>query len=89
MVKLSLALLRGLGQRAPLLAAVLTISLLSMAGIPPMAGLVGKLYLFTAVVEKGHLLLAFIGFIMSMISVYYYLQVAKTMYIDKPASSEK
>ena len=79
----------GLGQRAPLLAAVLTISLLSMAGIPPMAGFVGKLYLFTAVVEKGHLLLAFIGFIMSMISVYYYLQVAKTMYIDKPASSEK
>lgn len=72
----------GLSRRAPILAAVMTVSLLSMAGIPPMAGFIGKLYLFTAVVEQGYLWLAFAGFIMSMISVYYYLQVTKAMYLE-------
>ena len=73
----------GLSQSAPVLAAVMTISLLSMAGIPPTAGFAGKLYLFTAVVDQGYLWLAFIGFVMSMISVYYYLLVAKAMYLGK------
>ena len=72
----------GLAQAAPLLAAVMTISLLSMAGIPPTAGFAGKIYLFTSVVERGYLWLAFVGFVMSMISVYYYLMVAKAMYRD-------
>ncbi len=74
--------IKGLSRTAPILAAVMTISLLSMAGIPPAAGFVGKLYLFTAVVEQGYLWLAFVGFIMSMISVYYYLMVAKAMYME-------
>ena len=73
----------GLSQSAPVLAAVMTISLLSMAGIPPTAGFAGKLYLFTAVVDQGYLWLAFVGFVMSMISVYYYLLVAKAMYLGK------
>lgn len=73
----------GLSKSAPLLAMVMTISLLSMAGIPPTVGFVGKLYLFLAVVEQGYIWLAFIGFIMSMISVYYYLRVVKVMYIGK------
>ncbi len=73
----------GLAKSAPVMAAVMTVSLLSMAGIPPTAGFAGKLYLFTAVVNQGYLWLAFVGFIMSMISVYYYLQVAKAMYLDK------
>ncbi len=72
----------GLAKSAPVMAAVMTISLLSMAGIPPTAGFAGKLYLFTAVVNQGYLWLAFVGFIMSMISVYYYLQVAKAMYLE-------
>lgn len=72
----------GLARTAPVLAAVMTVSLLSMAGIPPTAGFVGKLYLFTAVVDQGYIWLAFVGFIMSMISVYYYLQVAKAMYLS-------
>ena len=75
--------LRGLATSAPVLAAVMTISLLSMAGIPPTAGFAGKLYLFTAVVDQGYLWLAFVGFVMSMISVYYYLLVAKAMYLGK------
>ena len=73
----------GLSQSAPVLAAVMTISLLSMAGIPPTAGFAGKLYLFTAVVDQGYLWLAFVGFVMSMISVYYYLLVAKAMYLGE------
>ena len=75
--------LSGLAQSAPVLAAVMTISLLSMAGIPPTAGFAGELYLFTAVVDQGFLWLAFVGFVMSMISVYYYLLVAKAMYLGR------
>jgi len=75
----------GLAQRAPLLAATLTAAMLSMAGIPPLAGFVGKFYLFAAVVDQGQIWLAFIGFVMSMISVYYYLLVTRTMYMLEPA----
>ncbi|WP_066639437.1 NADH-quinone oxidoreductase subunit N [Desulfolucanica intricata] len=73
----------GLAQRAPLLAAVLTFSLLSMAGIPPLAGFVGKFYLFSSIVDD-YLWLTFIGLIMSMVSVYYYLRVVLVMYRDNP-----
>ncbi len=75
----------GLAQRSPLMAAVLTVCLLSMAGIPPLAGFAGKFYLFSAVVAKGYLWLALLGLVMSMASVYYYLSVAKTMYMNDPA----
>lgn len=78
----------GLSQKSPLLALVMTIALLSMAGIPPMAGFAGKLYLFIAIVEKGYLWLAILGFVMSMISVYYYISVVKTMY-SKEAKDEQ
>ena len=77
----------GLAQKSPFLAVVMTIALLSMAGIPPMAGFVGKFYIFLAVIEQGHLWLALIGFIMSMVSVYYYLLVVKTMYMKEPKDS--
>ena len=79
----------GLAKSAPILAAVMTISLLSMAGIPPTAGFAGKIYLFTAVVERGYLWLAFVGFVMSMISVYYYLLVAKAMYLGEDRENTK
>jgi NADH-quinone oxidoreductase subunit N len=73
----------GLSQRSPLMAAVMVISMLSMAGIPPLAGFVGKFYLFKTIVDN-YLWLAFIGLIMSMVSVYYYLRVALVMYRDEP-----
>lgn len=73
----------GLSQRSPLMAAVLLVCMLSMAGIPPLAGFAGKLYLFMTIVE-GYLWLAFVGLIMSMVSVYYYLRVALVMYRDQP-----
>lgn len=74
----------GLSQRSPLMAAVLVVAMLSMAGIPPLAGFVGKFYLFMTIVDD-YLWLAFIGLIMSMVSVYYYLRVALVMYRDVPA----
>lgn len=74
----------GLAQRSPLMAAVLTVCFLSMAGIPPLAGFVGKFYLFSAIVNEGYLWLVIIGLLMSMASVYYYLSVAKVMYMADP-----
>ncbi len=73
----------GLARRSPLAAAVMTISLLSLAGIPPLAGFVGKFYLFKALLDQGWVPLVFIGFIMSMVSVYYYLLVVRTMYMEE------
>ena len=73
----------GLAQRSPLLAAVMLVALLSMAGIPPLAGFAGKFYLFSSIVDD-YLWLVFIGLIMSMVSVYYYLRVALVMYRDDP-----
>ncbi|WP_110955116.1 NADH-quinone oxidoreductase subunit N [Anaerosinus massiliensis] len=70
----------GLSQTSPFLAVVMTVSLLSMAGLPPLAGFVGKLYIFTAIADKGYFWLAVLGLVFSMISVYYYMLVVKTMY---------
>ncbi len=77
----------GLAQRSPLLASVLTVCLLSMAGIPPLAGFAGKFYLFSAIVNQGYLWLVIIGLLMSMASVYYYLSVAKVMYMADPVDN--
>lgn len=74
----------GLWRRAPLLGAVMTICLLSLAGIPPMAGFVGKLLLFSSIMDKGIYWPAYVGFVMSMISVYYYLKVALVIWRDEP-----
>ncbi len=73
----------GLAQRSPLMAAVMVVALMTLAGIPPLAGFVGKFYLFMTVVEN-YLWLAIIGLVMSMVSVYYYLMVVLVMYRDKP-----
>jgi len=73
----------GLSQRSPLMAAVMVIAMLSMAGIPPLAGFAGKFYLFSSIVAD-YLWLVLIGLIMSMISVYYYLRLALVMYRDEP-----
>ena len=73
----------GLWRRSPLAAVVMTASLLSLAGIPPLAGFVGKFYLFSAVMDQGYIAIAYIGFVMSMASVYYYLSVVKVMFLNE------
>ncbi|NMC30893.1 MAG: NADH-quinone oxidoreductase subunit N [Veillonellaceae bacterium] len=77
--------LAGLSRQAPVLAVAMTISLLSMAGIPPLAGFMGKFFLFSAVIDAGYLGIAVLGFVLSMVSVYYYLNVVKSMYLAEPA----
>ncbi|KJS18912.1 MAG: NADH-quinone oxidoreductase subunit N [Clostridiaceae bacterium BRH_c20a] len=74
----------GLWKRSPFLAAVMLASLLSLAGIPPLAGFVGKFQLFRAIMEQGYVWLVFVALGMSMVSVYYYLLVAKAMYFKDP-----
>ncbi|GKU27573.1 NADH-quinone oxidoreductase subunit N [Clostridium folliculivorans] len=69
-----------LARKSPFLAAVMLISLLSLAGIPPLAGFVGKFYLFLSIIQKGQLWLAFLSIGMSVVSVYYYLKIVKVMY---------
>ncbi|MGC8783948.1 MAG: NADH-quinone oxidoreductase subunit N [Armatimonadota bacterium] len=76
--------LRGLRYRAPALAFSMLIFLLSLGGIPPLAGFWGKLYLFWAGASKGHYALVLIGAITSVVALYYYLMVAKRMFIDAP-----
>jgi NADH-quinone oxidoreductase subunit N len=71
----------GLGRKYPLLAAAMAIFMLSFIGLPPTLGLVGKVYLFSAVVQGGFYWLAIIGVLTSLISAYYYLRVVVTMYM--------
>lgn len=81
--KTSIDSFAGLSKRSPMLAAIMTICLLSLAGIPPMAGFAGKFYLFAGAIQSGYLWLAIIGLIMSMVSVFYYLGISKAMYIGE------
>ncbi len=71
----------GLGKRKPILAAAMTIFMLSLTGMPPTLGLVGKFYLFRIAVEGGFIGLAVIGVLTSLISAYYYLRVVVVMYM--------
>lgn len=74
----------GMWKRSPFLAAVMLTCLLSLGGIPPLAGFVGKFQLFKAVMAEGYTWLVFVAFGMSLVSVYYYLLVAKAMYLKAP-----
>ncbi len=74
----------GLATRHPLLALSLTIFLLSLIGIPPTAGFVGKFYLFGAAVRTGYIWLAVIGVLNSAVASYYYLRVIVNMYMHEP-----
>jgi NADH-quinone oxidoreductase subunit N len=71
----------GLGRKRPMLAAAMTIFMLSLIGMPPTLGLVGKFYLFRTAIEGGFIGLAVIGVVTSLISAYYYLRVVVTMYM--------
>lgn len=74
--------LAGLSKTHPMLAMVLAIFMFSMAGIPPLAGFFGKLYVFMAAVNAGLYTLAIIGVLASVVSAFYYLRIIKLMYFD-------
>jgi len=79
----------GMGKRAPLLALALTLCLVSLTGLPPTAGLIAKIYIFSGAVSRGLLWLVVIAVINSCISAYYYFRVIKVMWMGAPASEEK
>lgn len=74
----------GLHQRHPIMALVMLVLMLSMAGIPPFVGFYAKLVVLTEVVEAGFAPLAVFAVVMSVIGAYYYLRVIKIMYFDAP-----
>ena len=73
----------GLGRKRPLLAAAMTVFMLSLTGMPPTLGLIGKFYLFRTAIQGGFIGLAIIGVLTSLISAYYYLRVVVTMYMKE------
>jgi NADH-quinone oxidoreductase subunit N len=76
----------GLGSRSPLLAILMTVFLLSLAGFPPTAGFMGKFYVFSSAVKSGFVGLVIIGVLNSLVSVYYYLRVVVLMFMHPPTS---
>jgi NADH-quinone oxidoreductase subunit N len=78
----------GLGRRSPLLAIALALALISLTGIPPTAGFVAKLYIFNAAVQSDLIWLVVIAVLNSVISAFYYLKIARTMFLDEASSTE-
>jgi NADH-quinone oxidoreductase subunit N len=74
----------GLNRRSPFLAAAMLIFLFSLAGVPPLAGFIGKLYVFVAAIQEGLYTLITVGLVSIVISMYYYILVVKRMYINEP-----
>jgi NADH-quinone oxidoreductase subunit N len=74
----------GLAQTRPGLAALMTLFMISLAGIPGTAGFMGKFHIFMAAVEVGEIWLLVVGVMMSVVSVYYYLRVPVLMYMHEP-----
>jgi NADH-quinone oxidoreductase subunit N len=72
--------LRGLIHRSPGHAIWMLIFLVSLAGIPPAAGFLGKYYIFLALVETGHLTLAIIGCLFVAVALYYYFRIVRNMF---------
>jgi NADH-quinone oxidoreductase subunit N len=76
----------GLGFRAPWLGAMMFVFLISLVGLPPTAGFVGKFYLFTAVLDEEWYWLAIAAGLNSVISLFYYMKVMKAMFFTQPAA---
>jgi NADH-quinone oxidoreductase subunit N len=78
--------LAGLGRNDGGLALAMSIFMLSLAGVPPLSGFFGKLYVFLAAIQSGLWTLAVIGVLTSIVGAYYYLRIIKVMYFDAPLS---
>ncbi|MSR77400.1 MAG: NADH-quinone oxidoreductase subunit N [Candidatus Omnitrophica bacterium] len=77
----------GLAQRAPGVAASLTLFLISLAGIPPLAGFIGKWFVFSSTIQNGFYVLAIAAALNSTVAAYYYFKIVKAMYLT-PAETE-
>ena len=79
---------KGLGKTNPGLAALFTIFLFSLAGIPPFAGFWGKYYIFLSAIENNFIWVAIIGILLSLIGVYYYIKIVLYMWFYEPVYGE-
>jgi NADH-quinone oxidoreductase subunit N len=77
-----IAACNGLYKASPVLAFVMMIAVFSLAGIPPFAGFFSKFFIFAAAVERGYYVLVFIALLNTVISLYYYLQIVRAMFIN-------
>jgi len=78
----------GLSRRSPYIALVMLFALLSLSGIPPTAGFFAKFFLFRAAVDGGLWWLALIGILNAFVALYYYLSIAKHMYLYRSDNEE-
>jgi len=78
---------KGLGVRAPLLAAGMTIFLFALTGIPPLSGFIGKVLLFGALIKQEIYWLAVVGVLNSVVSLYYYAGILKKMYLEEATAN--
>jgi NADH-quinone oxidoreductase subunit N len=74
---------KGLSRKKPYLAMLMATFMFSMGGIPPLAGFIGKLYVFMAAIKAGMLTVAIIGVLFSAVGAFYYLRIVKFMYFDE------
>jgi NADH-quinone oxidoreductase subunit N len=79
---------RGLAQRSPVLALSMLVFLLSLGGIPFVAGFWAKLFIFKAAIDRHMYGLALLGAVLTIVALYYYLVLASRMYIDPPAKHD-
>jgi NADH-quinone oxidoreductase subunit N len=78
---------KGLGHRSPLVGVSLVIFLISLTGLPPTAGFIGKLYVFAALLDARWVWLAIVGALNSVVSLYYYVRVIRNMYLRDPETA--
>ncbi|MDD5087217.1 MAG: NADH-quinone oxidoreductase subunit N [bacterium] len=76
--------LKGMGFAHPVLGIAMAVFMLSLTGVPPTAGFFGKLYVFSAAIQQGHIALAIVGLLNSAVAAYYYLRVIVFLYMARP-----
>ena len=79
--------LSGLSKTHPMMALAMAVFMFSMAGVPPLAGFFGKLYVFLAAIDAQLYTLAVIGVVTSVVSAFYYVRIVKLMYFDEPSEA--
>lgn len=79
----------GLSKRSPFMAAALVVFLLSLAGIPPLAGFIGKFYVFSAAIQSGLITLAIVAALNSAVAAYYYFRIVRLMYLVPSTDEHK
>ena len=85
----SISAFNGLGKTNPLLAIAMTVALLSMAGIPPLAGFMAKYYIFINAIDQGFMPMVLFAIVMSLVGVYYYFKILIAMFLHEDTEGGK